>query len=144
MMQCLLVTGDRVARDVIKTGLDQTQAVDVEIVTDGWGLEMAKERAFGLVIADTALGDGSDGIEFLRQVRALQPDAELWLITRGKNQARFFAKERAEIGISTLINMPVTAVDFFRAAKKTLDNAPAGAPTPESEVAAQPTAQPTA
>lgn len=121
MIPCLLVTGDRVARDIVKTGLDQAQAFDVEVHTDAWALDLAREHTLGLVIADTSLGDGSDGIAFLRSVRELQPDAELWLITRGKNQGRYLAKDKSELGITTLLNLPLDATEFFRAVKKTIE-----------------------
>jgi DNA-binding response OmpR family regulator len=77
MIPCLLVTADTAVRDVLKVGLDQTGAFQVDVAEDQWAVEMAKSKAYRVVVADASLSDGSDGLELLRKVREVSHDAEL-------------------------------------------------------------------
>jgi CheY-like chemotaxis protein len=86
MIRCLLVAGDKEARDVIKVGLEQTGAFEIETAEDAWAFEMVKTTPYRVVVVDTTLSDGGDGIELLRRVREALPQAELLLISRGEGQ----------------------------------------------------------
>ena len=93
MIRCLLVAGEKPARDTIKVGLDQAGAFEVDVADDAWAVEMAKAKAYQVVIADTSLADGSDGLDLLRRIREVLPDAELLLIARNKGQSRYLTRK---------------------------------------------------
>lgn len=131
MIQCLLVAGDKPARDTIKVGLDQTGAFHVDAADDVWAVEMAKAKKYQVVIADTSLADGSDGLELLRKIREALPDAELLLIARNKGQSRYLTRDKQQLGIYAFLHIPVETLDFFKTIGRLLErlvDGPAPAP----------------
>lgn len=113
-MRCLIVTPDKIARDVIKTGFEQTGKVTVETCDDSWALELLHDQTYGIVVADTELGDGTDGLGLLAAVRERCPDAELLLITRSRNESRYLSRERHTLGIYAFIQVPVEPAEFYK------------------------------
>ena len=121
MIQCLLVAGEKQARDTVKVGLDQTGAFEVDTAEDGWALEMVKAKAYQVVIADSALADGSDGLELLRHVREALPEAELLLIARSKVQSRYITRDKQKLGIYALVPYPIETLEFFKTLARLVD-----------------------
>jgi DNA-binding NtrC family response regulator len=121
MIQCLLVAGDKPARDTIKVGLDQTGAFEVDTAEDAWAVEMAKAKQYQVVVSDTTLGDGTDGLELLRRVRGVLPSAELLMIARNKGQSRFLAQDRQALGIYAFLQFPVEKAEFFKTIARLLE-----------------------
>ena len=126
MHQCLLVAGEKQARDAIKVGLDQTGAFEVDVAEDAWAVEMAKAKAYQVVIADTTLADGGDGLELLRRVREVAPDAELLLIARNKAQSRYLTRDKQQLGIYAFVHFPIETLDFFRTISRLLERLAGG------------------
>jgi len=124
-MQCLIVSGDREARDLVKVGLEQTGVFEIETAEDGWAFEMVKAKPFRLVVVDTALG--GDGVELLRSVRAAMPNAELLLIARDKGDGRPQAKDKQEFGVYAFLPFPIDATEFFKTIARLVDRLNAGA-----------------
>ncbi len=121
MIQCLLVSGDTTVRDIVRVGLEQTQAFEVETAEDRWALQLCRATPYDVVVADTTLGDGSDGVELLRQVREICPGAEFMLITRSKTQSRYLSRDKQEINIASFLTVPITATEFFRSVKRLME-----------------------
>jgi DNA-binding NtrC family response regulator len=121
MIQCLLVAGDKPARDTIKVGLDQTGSFEVDTADDVWAVEMAKAKAYQVVIADTALADGTDGLELLRRIRAVLPTAELLMIARNKGQSRYLTQDKQQLGIYAFLQFPVEKLEFFKTLARLLE-----------------------
>ncbi len=121
MIRCLLVTGDKSARDVIKVGLDQTSSFEVDVSEDSWAVEMAKAKHYQVVIADSTLSDGADGLDLLRQIRDVLSDAELLLVARSKTQSRYLTRDKQELGIYAFLHYPVEPLDFFKVIGRLLE-----------------------
>lgn len=121
MIPCLLVTADTAVRDVLKVGLDQTGAFQVDVAEDQWAVEMAKSKAYRVVVADAALSDGSDGLELLRKVREVSQDAELLYIARNRNQSRHLSRDKQALGLYGFVHVPVEPLEYYRTLARLLD-----------------------
>jgi DNA-binding NtrC family response regulator len=121
MILCLLVAGEKQARDTVKVGLEQTNAFEIDTAEDQWAVEMAKAKTYQVVIADSTLGDGTDGLEFLAKIREVLPDAELLLIGRSKVQSRYVTRDKQKLGIYALLQFPLETLDFFKTIARLLD-----------------------
>ena len=128
MIQCLLVAGDKPASDTIKVGLDQTGAFEVDTAEDQWAEEMAKAKTYQVVIADTTLADGSDGLELLRKVRTALPSAELLMIARNKGQSRYLTQDKQALGIYAFLQFPIEKVEFFKTLARLVERVGDAAP----------------
>ena len=134
MIRCLLVAGEKQARDTIRVGLDQTNAFEVDTAEDQWAVEMAKAKSYQVVIADSTLGDGTDGLEFLAKIRDVLPEAELLLIGRSKVQSRYVTRDKQKLGIYALLQFPLETLDFFKTIARLLDRL-AASPAPAAQAA---------
>jgi DNA-binding NtrC family response regulator len=121
MIPCLFVAGDRQVRDVVKVGLEQAGAFALDMADDAWAIEMVRARRYQVVIADSTLADGSDGLDFLTEVRNALPDAELLLVARGKAQGRLASRDKQKLGVYAAIAFPVDSLEFFRTLGRLLD-----------------------
>jgi CheY-like chemotaxis protein len=121
VIPCLVITGDPAARDLVKTGLEQTQACEVDVAEDAWALELCETRPYRIVVADGTLGDGADGMELLRKVREKLPDAELVLVTRNRLQARYLTRDKQQVGLYGYFHLPVDALEFFKTVARLLE-----------------------
>jgi DNA-binding response OmpR family regulator len=138
MIPCLLVTADTAVRDVIKVGLDQTGAFHVDLAEDGWAVEMAKAKHYRVVLVDTSLGDGSDGLDALRKIREVLADAELLFIARNRNQSRHLTRDKQALGLYGFVHVPVDPSEFFATMARLLERL--GSPTGAATTAAAPAA----
>lgn len=127
MIPCLLITADTSVRDQIKVGLDQTGAFQVDTAEDTWAVEMAKNKGYRVVIADTSLGDGADGLEILRRIREVSSDAELLFIARNRNQSRQLTRDKQQIGLYGFFHVPVDTLEFYGTLARLLDRLGASA-----------------
>jgi DNA-binding NtrC family response regulator len=121
MIRCLLVAADKQARDIIKVGLDQTGAFETDVAEDAWAIEIAKTRRHQVVIADSTLADGSDGMEFLGRIREVLPEAELLLLGRSKVQSRYVTRDKQKLGIYALVPYPIETLGFFKTIGRLID-----------------------
>lgn len=128
MIPCLLVTADTAVRDVLKTGLDQTGGFAVDVAEDQWAVEMARSKPYRVVIADTSLADGSDGLELLRKIREVSQDAELLYIARNRNQSRHLNRDKQALGLYGFVHVPVDPLEYFRTLARLLERL-GGAPS---------------
>jgi DNA-binding response OmpR family regulator len=129
MLSCLIVTGDKPARDSLRVGFEQLQGFEIETADGGWARELVRTHVYDLIIADTQLGDGSDGLDFLRAAKKELPDAQMALITHGKS-GRIGSRERSGLDLAAVFRVPVTTTEFFSAVSRLLERI--GAPTHQS------------
>jgi DNA-binding NtrC family response regulator len=140
MIRCLLVAGDKEARDIVKVGLEQTAAFEVETAEDAWAFEMVKARPYQVVVADATLADGGDGVELLRRIREALPQAELLLIARPQGAAKPTAtdriKDKKEFDVYASISYPIDAGAFFRTIARLMERLQTGGRAPTATAAA--------
>jgi DNA-binding NtrC family response regulator len=121
MIKCLLIAGDKEARDVMKVGLEQAGAFEIETAEDAWAFEMVKTKPYQVVVVDTTLADGGDGFELLRRVREALPQAEILLVSRAENQSRVAGKDKKEFGVYAFVQYPVETLEFFKTIARLVD-----------------------
>ena len=117
----LLVTADAAVRDVLKVGLDQTGAFQVYVAEDQWAVEMARSKPYRVILADTSLADGSDGLDLLRKIREVSPEAELLFIARNRNQSRHLGRDKQQLGLYGFVHVPVETQEYFSTLARLLD-----------------------
>lgn len=120
MIPCLLVTADPIARDLVKVGLEQTQAFEVDVAEDAWAVEMARSKVYRVAIVDAELA-AADGLEILRQIREVRGDAELLLIARNRNQTRHLLRDKQQLALYGFVYLPVDPLEFFKMTARLLE-----------------------
>jgi DNA-binding NarL/FixJ family response regulator len=127
MIRCLLITPERTVRDQIRVGLEQTQAFEIEWVSDDCAVEAVRTNDYDAVICDTSLADGGDGLELVGELRPILPDATFMLITRTRTQSRYLSRERQSLGVAGFLQVPIEPVDFFRSVARLAERLQAAA-----------------
>ncbi|MHC4472703.1 MAG: response regulator [Planctomycetota bacterium] len=113
MIKVLLIESDPKTRDIITVGLDQFQVFDVDHAEDAWGVEMAREGSYDLMLVNLELGKGVDGLDIVKEIREFDDKAEIVLITRGRS-SKLLSKEKAAQNIFALLTQPVEEQPFFK------------------------------
>jgi DNA-binding response OmpR family regulator len=113
MFKALLIECEPKTRDIILVGLEQFQVFDVDHAEDEWGVEMAREKAYDLIVVNLDLGKGVNGMEIARSIREFEQNAELVLLTRGRS-SKLVAKEKAALNVFALLTVPVEDEAFFK------------------------------
>lgn len=126
MIPVLLVTNDPTARDVIRVGLDQTQAFATDLAEDAWAVEMARSKAYRVIIVDADL-QGVDSGEMLATFREVRPDAELLMVSRNRNQSRHLLRDKQQLALYGFVHLPVERIEFFQLTARLLERV-GGAP----------------
>ena len=112
MLTCLIVTPEKPVRDALRVGFEQIQKFDVRTADGDLARDLVEAHAYDLVIADQTLGDGTEGLEFLREVRQALPDAQLALITHVK-AGRVAPKDRDALDLAAVFRAPLATAEFF-------------------------------
>ncbi len=112
MLTCLIVTPDAPVRDAIRVGLEQLQSFEIRGADGDLARDLIEAHAYDLVIADSQLGDGTDGMTFLHEVRGALPDTQLALITHGK-AGRVSPKDRDRLDLAAVFRAPLATAEFF-------------------------------
>lgn len=112
MLTCLIVTPDKPVRDALRVGFEQLQKFDIRTADGDLARDLIEAHAYDLVIADQRLGDGTDGLEFLHEVRHALPDAQLALISHGKAN-RVSPKDRDALDLAAVFRVPIATAEFF-------------------------------
>ena len=113
MIKVLLIESDPKTRDIIEVGLDNFQAFEVDHADDAWAVDMAKEKAYDLVIVNIELANRVDGMDVVRQIREGDQEVEIIVITKGKS-SRLLSKEKAVCGVFALLPTPIEELSFFK------------------------------
>ncbi len=120
MLKALLIESDPRNRDIIKVGLDQFQVFEVDHAEDAWGVEMAREKGYDLILVNVELSGNADGLAVVRQIREFDQTAEIILLTRGRS-SRILGKEKAAHNLFALLALPVEEESFFKTIKRVKD-----------------------
>jgi len=131
MIPSLVVTADPAVRDIVKVGLEQTGAFQVDTAEDAWALEMARSKPYRVVIVDGVLSDGSDGLEVLRLVREASGHAELLHIVRSRSEVKQLTADKQALGLYGFVVLPVEPLEFFGMLARLLERL-GSAPTRET------------
>lgn len=113
MIKVLLIESDPKTRDIIEVGLDNFQVFEVDHAIDSWGVEMAKENTYDLIMVNLELANHTDGMEVVRQIREFDQGVEVIVITKGKS-SRLLSKEKAVSNIFALLAAPIEEQNFFK------------------------------
>jgi DNA-binding NtrC family response regulator len=113
MIKVLLIESDPKTRDIIEVGLDNFQVFEVDHAVDAWGVEMAKENTYDLIMVDIELANRTDGMEVVRQIREFDQGVEVIVVTKGKS-SRLLSKEKAVSNIFALLSAPIEEQAFFK------------------------------
>ena len=84
-LNVLIVEEDARTRDLLRVGLDSFSSFTVESIEPEWASEIARDRAFDLVLVNLEMKDGSDGLEVVQAIREVNPRPEFILLTRGRS-----------------------------------------------------------
>jgi len=120
MIKVLLIESDPKTRDIIRVGLDNFQVFEVDLADDTWGVDMAKEKKYDLVIVDLELAGGADGMNVVHQIREFDEDTEIILVTKGKS-SRLLSKEKAASNLFALLSTPVNELSFCKMISRVRD-----------------------
>jgi CheY-like chemotaxis protein len=120
MLTCLIVTPDKPLRDVIRVGLEQLQRFEVRGADGDLARDLIEANAYDLVIADHMLGDGTEGLAFLHEVRQALPDAHLALVTHGK-AGRVPARDREAVDLAAVFRAPIATAEFFNTVARMME-----------------------
>jgi DNA-binding response OmpR family regulator len=112
-MKALLIEADPKNRDIIRTGLDQFQAFQVDHAVDDWGVDMAREKQYDLILVDLELANGADGMTVIKSIREFDSKVEIILITRGRT-SRLLSKEKQTSNLFGLLHLPIEEMSFFK------------------------------
>jgi len=107
-MKILLVDDDEWIRDSLRLFFEAEGCNLRTFETAEEGMEAVTQQAYDIVISDYKL-PGMDGLEFLRRVKAKQPNTFEILITAYANCE--IVKEANEIGVKDIIPKPFTSED---------------------------------
>lgn len=113
MLSALLVQSDPKTSDIIRVGLEQFQSFEIDSASDAWGVEMAKEKKYDLIIVDLDLDGHVDGMQVVRQIREFDDKTEIILVTPGRS-SRLLSREKQKQNVFALLPLPITAESFFK------------------------------
>ena len=113
MIKVLLIESDTKNRDIVTVGLENFQAFEVDYAEDAWGVEMARENSYDLILVNLVLADHTDGMELVKQIREFEEEAEIVVMTRGKS-SRLLSKEKSASNIFSLLSLPIDEQAFFK------------------------------
>ncbi len=120
MYKVLIIEQDKRNRDIIKVGLDNFQQFEVDYAEDAWGVELAREKSYDVIIASLKLAGRTDGMMLVKQIREFDSDVEILMLTHGRS-SRLLNKEKALSDIFGLIQLPVDEDAFFKTMARLTD-----------------------
>ena len=120
MIKVLLIESDTKNRDIVDVGLENFQAFEVDHAEDAWGVEMARENSYDLIIVNLVLANHTDGMELVKLIREFEEEAEIVVMTRGKS-SRLLSKEKSTSNIFSLLSLPIDEQAFFKTIMRVKD-----------------------
>ena len=81
-IRALVVDDEQIIRDIMADilGCEGGTVETTAVGTCEDALRLVGEQDFGVIFVDVCMGDG-DGVELLRQIRQVRPDARIYMIT---------------------------------------------------------------
>jgi two-component system cell cycle response regulator len=114
----LVLEDDRINQELIRLYLGDEFDIKVESnVSDA--INTINSSSFNLVITDLNLGHGSEGIDFLRQIRGKDATSKIPVVAYS---AYHDPSEVTDLKFTAFISKPITKADFVRRIKEILVN----------------------
>ena len=110
-MDILLVERDRLIRDQVKVGLQQFADFHVTVGEGYAALNELRQRTYDVVFVGAA--SRAEGKKLITHLRSFDVSTELVVVTSDRN-ARDMQKDKAQLRISSFLQTPIVASDFFR------------------------------
>jgi CheY-like chemotaxis protein len=114
----LVLEDDRINQELIRLYLGDEFEIKIESNVDD-ALNTITSSTFNLVITDLNLGHGSEGIDFLRQIRSKQSTNRIPVVAYS---AYHDPSEVTDLKFTAFISKPITKADFIRRIKEILTN----------------------
>jgi DNA-binding response OmpR family regulator len=111
-MKTLLIESQRSIRDLVKVALQQFADAEVETAEDNWALEMAREKAYDMLVVSDHLAHPGDGLLLLKDLREQGFKVPAVVISRDRGEA--LGRERSNLNIAAVVNIPIDTVDLFK------------------------------
>ena len=122
MTTILLVDDDADFRTVLDQELTDQGYRVIDAPNGVWGFQTILDRAVDLVLLDWNMPHRS-GLETLRLIRTVQPDAKVIVVTALMDDASRNAAR--QLGISEVIFKPISIKDLLAAVQRALGEGPA-------------------
>ena len=117
-MRILLVEDDETALEVFREALTE---YEYEVVTARNGedaLQKARQQSFDLVVTDIRM-PGTDGLQALEEVKALNPDTKSIVVTGYASEAETL--KAMQIGVGEYLKKPFRLSELLQAVKRQLE-----------------------
>lgn len=82
MLECLIISSDKAARDTVEVGLEETSAFTVTCVDGHLARKTVGSKHHDLVVVDEQLGPKDDGVAFVEEVKESVPRTHFLLMAR--------------------------------------------------------------
>jgi two-component system, chemotaxis family, chemotaxis protein CheY len=106
-MRVLIVDDSATLRNVIKRGLNDLHVTDIAEAGDGAeALGLFQQGGFDLILSDWIMA-GLDGLEFLKEVRKVDPSIPFLMVTTESERSHVILAIQA--GVSDYVVKPFTA-----------------------------------
>lgn len=108
----LLVEDTIVAQKIAKAQMER-HGCDVDIAATGEiAIEMAQANKYDLILMDIGLGDGIDGFETTREIKASKSlNEKTPVIAVTSHEGKSFLDKAKEVGMARYFNKPFTSQD---------------------------------
>ncbi|HJM38662.1 MAG TPA: sigma-54 dependent transcriptional regulator [Planctomycetota bacterium] len=115
----LIVEDDEAHADAIRTALEgDGHQVEVAFTVDS-ALDRIRARNFDLVLTDLQLGEERDGLDLLREIRRIEPELSVFLIT-GHGNLEVAVRSLRE-GAADYLTKPVNIIELRSRVQKELE-----------------------
>jgi DNA-binding NtrC family response regulator len=126
-LNVLIVEEDARTRDLLRVGLDSFASFNVESIEPEWASEVARDRAFDLVLVNLEMADGTDGLAVVQAIREVNPRPEFILLTSGRS-SRFLSSQKNANNIFAFLTLPLDVTAFFKTIARARDRILGGSP----------------
>jgi len=121
MAHILVVDDEALVREALTSAIQNKGHTVVAASTGVEGLKRFAEQPFDLVITDIIMPD-KEGIETIREMKRLKPDAKILAISGGGRTKNFeFLKLAAKFGAMAVLQKPIKLTLFYDTLNKCLD-----------------------
>lgn len=117
-MKKILVVDDNLMMRRLIRNVFRDDRLDITEARNGLeGLQLVRENSFDLVITDIVMPE-MEGLEFIIQLRKLEPKIKIIAISGGKPYFLYIAKK---LGIEAIFTKPLDHSEFVDTVKKVID-----------------------
>ena len=110
MLECLIISSDKAARDTVMVGLAESSAFGITCVDGYLARKQLGAKTYDLVVVDEELGPKDDWIKFIEEVKQDLPGTRFLLMARETRRGMRKGPPRLVEGT---IRLPVEPDTFF-------------------------------